>query len=341
MQYEGHKFNLKREYLGTRCYSCAKYKKTKCLAKLVQYPMREQLSDAESDSSTVTSSTTATSEANISFRDPHTCDEPALVHSRDVQEEMRELIKKKATEDHVRTAAAVWEWAHKEMTTLHGMATALTLLKKQTGRDLVYRTRQEATGGDIFRLLEMAPFRFLSPLDTRPFLQFNVSYTIKQELQRIIGFGHPGLMYLLNYQKNQLFIDGTFDIAPNPFKQAVIVMVFDHGRQLFVSVFYCLAQSKSDWTYWHILHWVKVQSGMKLDPGTVCCDFEMALLQGVKGQFPDAKRISCLFHWKQAIRRKLAALRISEDKIKKIMARGALDTLTVLPPAKIERGLSL
>ncbi|KAF1774457.1 hypothetical protein GQ600_5165 [Phytophthora cactorum] len=56
---------------------------------------------------------------------------------------------------------------------------------------------------------------------------------------------------------------------------------------------------------------------MKLDPGTVCCNFEMALLQGAKDQFPDAKRIGCLFHWKQAIRRKLVALRISEDKIKK------------------------
>ncbi|KAG3131614.1 hypothetical protein C6341_g23268, partial [Phytophthora cactorum] len=200
---------------------------------------------------------------------------------------MRELIKKKATEDHVMTAAAVWEWARKEMITLHGKAMALTLLEKQTGRDLVYRTRQEATGGDIFRLLEMALFRFLSPLDTRPFLQFNISYTIKQELQRIIGFG----------------------------------------------------QSKSDWTYWHILHWVKVQSGMKLDPGTVCCDFEMALLQGAKDQFPDAKRIGCLFHWEQAIRRKLVALRISEDKIKKVMTLGALDTLTVLPPAKFERGI--
>ncbi|RAW20268.1 hypothetical protein PC110_g23290 [Phytophthora cactorum] len=78
---------------------------------------------------------------------------------------------------------------------------------------------------------------------------------------------------------------------------------------------------------------------MKLDPGTVCCDFEMALLQGAKDQFPDAKRIGCLFHWEQAIRRKLVALRISEDKIKKVMTLGALDTLTVLPPAKFERGI--
>ncbi|KAF1774460.1 Zinc finger, FLYWCH-type [Phytophthora cactorum] len=80
MQYEGHKFNLKREYLGTRYYSCAKYKKTKCLAKLVQYPLREQLSDAESDSSTGTSSTAATSEANISFRGPlHVTSQPLYI----------------------------------------------------------------------------------------------------------------------------------------------------------------------------------------------------------------------------------------------------------------------
>ncbi|KAJ8564223.1 hypothetical protein ON010_g7121 [Phytophthora cinnamomi] len=79
---------------------------------------------------------------------------------------------------------------------------------------------------------------------------------------------------------------------------------------------------------------------MKLNPGVVCCDFELALLQNVKDQFPNANSVGCLFHWKQAIRRKMVALHIPLDQVKQSMLPGCLDLLTVFPRAKKEQGIA-
>ncbi|EGZ11400.1 hypothetical protein PHYSODRAFT_520525 [Phytophthora sojae] len=151
----------------------------------------------------------------------------------------------------------------------------------------------------------MAPVRFVSADDKRDFLQFNVGYSNDDKYCRIMGFGHPDLIRLLLYEGVSLFVDATFKITPSPFEQT------------------------------YILRWVQIQCKMKCTPKTVVCDFEQALHVAVKDQFSDSYLIGCLFHWKQAIRRKLIVLRIPADDIKKVMAPGCLDVLTMVPEKQL------
>ncbi|KAJ8552352.1 hypothetical protein ON010_g10194 [Phytophthora cinnamomi] len=297
MWYNGHKFDFKRDYKGTKYCGCANYEATKCLAKLIKYPTEHKKakrakllatasaaaatpdqrsktrsddtdrsrhdtsSGSEYDDVDSPSDASASDDVNkmgtsqrktgifILFRGEHTCTAVVTARARDGTHEMTELIPKKAVEDLVATATAVWEWARQEMITRYGRGSGLNLIKKRVGRDLAYRTRDDATGGDAFRAIEMPPHRNLSAVDHRPLLQFNVSYTHGRDLHRLIGFAHPGLLHVLNNPGLQLFIDGTFSVAPRPFKHVVIAMVYDQGHEIVVPVFYILAQAKNDWTY--------------------------------------------------------------------------------------------
>ncbi|ETP23851.1 hypothetical protein F441_03085 [Phytophthora nicotianae CJ01A1] len=66
-------------------------------------------------------------------------------------------------------------------------------------------------------------------------------------------------------------------------------------------------------------------------PSVVMFDFEQVLHLGSRDQFESAHIVGCLFHWKQAIRRKLISLGIARVEVAAAMEPGVLDLLTVLP----------
>jgi hypothetical protein len=75
-----------------------------------------------------------------------------------------------------------------------------------------------------------------------------------------------------------------------------------------------------------------------MNADTVTCDFEAALLTSVQLQFSEAKIVGCLFHWKQALRRRLLQYNIDEDTISTLMCEdGLINLLTVVDPAEIVR----
>ncbi|EGZ27081.1 hypothetical protein PHYSODRAFT_475293 [Phytophthora sojae] len=67
-----------------------------------------------------------------------------------------------------------------------------------------------------------------------------------------------------------------------------------------------------------------------MDPAFIACDFEQARMNAVKHQFPRAKVIGCLFHFKQALRRKMRKLGITEREVNIAMEEGAMDELTTI-----------
>ncbi|ETK93859.1 hypothetical protein L915_03016, partial [Phytophthora nicotianae] len=62
-----------------------------------------------------------------------------------------------------------------------------------------------------------------------------------------------------------------------------------------------------------------------LEPATVTCDFERGLMNTVTDQFRLNKIVECLFHWKQALRRKMIEQRIPLNPITGALAPGIID----------------
>jgi hypothetical protein len=65
-------------------------------------------------------------------------------------------------------------------------------------------------------------------------------------------------------------------------------------------------------------------------------DFEIAMINAVEEMFPRAEIVGCLFHFKQALRRKLIKLRVPLYQVSFLMIPGVLDILTVIPIEEIK-----
>ncbi|GMF33514.1 unnamed protein product [Phytophthora lilii] len=149
---------------------------------------------------------------------------------------------------------------------------------------------------------------------------------------RIIGWGHPELISLLKYSGTCIFIDGTFRCVPRGFQQCIVVMVHDRSSGLYVPVFYVLTTHRTMNIYRHVLHFIIQAADEQLEPAEFICDFERALINAVQIQFPAADIIGCLFHFKQAVRRRMKTLGISKRATSIAMESGVLDMLTVITP---------
>ncbi|POM79243.1 Hypothetical protein PHPALM_3130 [Phytophthora palmivora] len=85
--------------------------------------------------------------------------------------------------------------------------------------------------------------------------------------------------------------------------------MYDPISNLYLPVWYVLTTGKTSQIYEHIFHYICVASKKRLDPAHIVCDFEFAMIKAVKDQFPDSRIVGCLFHFKQALRRKMLKLK--------------------------------
>ena len=94
--------------------------------------------------------------------------------------------------------------------------------------------------------------------------------------------------------------------------------------------------------YWRAFNQIIIDLDMKLNPFSVTFDFEPALMKAVEEQFcggglkQGAILNGCLFHWKQAIRRKMMSLHICREQINKAMQTGVIDLLTTIRKEELE-----
>lgn len=214
----------------------------------------------------------------------------------------------------------------------------------------VYYLRNQS--GDNIRLVESFPTNMLSSEDERLFLRFSSLRNLPNsrgdlEPVRMIGWAHPDLVFLLKYKNLSCLVDGTFRCVPRPFSQLLILMVYDSGHDVYVPVFFILLDSKMEISYRLLFNEVKESIGQSLNIDKIHVDFEKGLINSIKSQFPKSKIIGrpfkeffftllgCLFHWKQAIRRKLTNLRIPKEEIVFAMNPGVLDILTIIPEDEI------
>lgn len=127
-----------------------------------------------------------------------------------------------------------------------------------------------------------------------------------------------------------MFVDATFDIVPHPFYQCLIIMIFDARLKIFIPVAWILMSGKTDECYWQAFAWL-TSAVEDLNPAFCGVDFEIAFFHQVAIHLTGVDLIGCLFHWKQAIRRKIIKLKIPDDEVKFAMRRGVIDLLTIVP----------
>jgi hypothetical protein len=122
------------------------------------------------------------------------------------------------------------------------------------------------------------------------------------------------------------------------FTQLMIIMIYSQAHDIYVPIFYILLQSKDQVAYYLGLQMAINGSGWKLDAKTKTCDFERALLNAMNEQFPESETptVGCLFHFKQALRRKLIGYRIPNEVIHHLMGpNGLINILTIVPVDEI------
>ena len=111
----------------------------------------------------------------------------------------------------------------------------------------------------------------------------------------------------LKVSKN-IFIDGTFHHPPG-YYQLLIIMYKDIITSLKIPAFYILLNSKKeelyDIVFESIINNILKEDYNNLNFETIVTDQELALINSIKKFFPNTKRISCLFHYKQDILRNL------------------------------------
>ena len=250
----------------------------------------------------------------------------------DVKDEMSFYVRAMATSQITMLPEMIWKNAKVEMDKRYG--SLWTGHTKEFVKALIWRTRAQANYGDQFRQIESTHLRMTKD-SNRPCLQFQGCFNIPEDssrLARVMAFGNPALISLLMTPKLDLFFDGTFCMTPAPFYQTFILMVYDQQTKMYVPVLYFLMTHKLQHLYWHVFNWVVILSDWKLDVRSYTSDFEMAIVNAAKHQFPEGYHIGCFFHFKQAVRKHMIEkLYFHRAIVRKFMQIGVLDLLTIIP----------
>jgi len=124
----------------------------------------------------------------------------------------------------------------------------------------------------------------------------------KEETSEVIIFSSPCLLKLLSYPN--WFVDGTFKIAANGYRQLLIIIVHHPIFGCYLPSCFILMSSKSFNNYalaFSNLQLKCEELGVKLDPQYLMCDFESALRKGLRKFFPKATIAGCYFHYCKAL----------------------------------------
>jgi len=116
---------------------------------------------------------------------------------------------------------------------------------------------------------------------------------------RILIFVKGSVRNWINQVEN-IFVDGTFKLAPKLFAQIFVIMA-QRGNYV-VPILYAVLPNKKEQAYNRMIQMI-IESWPKFHP--ISLDFEVAVINTFSSAFPNASLQGCLFHLVQNIRRKL------------------------------------
>jgi len=121
-------------------------------------------------------------------------------------------------------------------------------------------------------------------------------------------------------KSKHFFKDGTFHNS-SEFSQMLIIMYKDYITALKIPGLYILVNSKREELYNYVFNEVidllTIKRTINIDLQKVVTDQEKALINSIKKYFPNIKRISCLYHYKQDILRNLKSYGLFKKSQKK------------------------
>ena len=136
-----------------------------------------------------------------------------------------------------------------------------------------------------------------------------------------------------------MFVDATFRIVPHPFYQCLIVMVFDASLKIYIPVAWILMTGKTEECYWQAFNWLS-STAESIDPSYIGVDFERAFFSQAQLHFQNARPVGCLFHFKQAARKKMIHIGILKEEVSFAMRSGVFDLITVIPLELMGKGIA-
>ncbi|CAF3906972.1 unnamed protein product, partial [Rotaria sp. Silwood1] len=163
---------------------------------------------------------------------------------------------------------------------------------------------------------------------------------LKRGKDRILVFSSDQQLKIL-FESDTIFMDGTFDITPAHFKQVFLIHAHKFGQGLPVA--FCLLPNKRGKTYTELFDRLKDQAclmGTQFNPKCIITDYEPGLMPVVAQEFPVAIHSECMFHFNQAIHRKITDLGLANDYLHNETIRDQcrqLMALSLMPVDEVER----
>lgn len=171
--------------------------------------------------------------------------------------------------------------------------------KLRSIKKMISRERSKEYGLSVMKFIDI-PEQLRIDHQKNQFLMYDSGY---EDENRYVIFSSKFKEKYIN-QSDIWLIDGTFKSTPSDFYQLVTIHIFILGKSF--PAFYILLRNKKEISYMNAFSYIKENS--RVNPKILITDFEIALFSSVKEQFPNANHYFCLFHYSQAIFRRLSTL---------------------------------
>ena len=147
-----------------------------------------------------------------------------------------------------------------------------------------------------------------------------INYRKKKRLEKYIIFMSE---FQINFFGNvcELFIDGTFKVAPKNWYQVLNIFGYDKKQDFYMPLAFIILSSKSEEIYNEVFHklvqLIKYHTNIKtFENIKIMSDFEIGLRRSIKSNFDFCILEGCYFHYCKAIWKKILKLNLFKKSLR-------------------------